>query len=174
MRRGATKFERGLGRDWLDISDTADAVSAEDLCRLFHSLTETLRCQFVNGKVEWAFHSAAGCLVLLAVSFFVAFNSLIFRCSVRRLIPSFFAAAVTFPFVVANACKMSLRSVSWRSSGLAFSPKALAGEMPRGSVAPAACRNAAGKSRGAIFGPVAITTPCSMAVRSSRTLPGQL
>ena len=55
MRRGAAKFERGLGRDWLDISDTADAVSAEDLCRLFHGLTETLRCQFVNGKVEWAF-----------------------------------------------------------------------------------------------------------------------
>src|ERR1700736_2214052 len=52
MRGGAAKFERGLGRDRLDVRDTADAVGPENLGRLFHRLTETLRCQFVNGKVR--------------------------------------------------------------------------------------------------------------------------
>ena len=52
------------------------------------------------------------------------FISLILRCKVRRLMPSFFAAAVMFPFVVASACMMSRFSVSCRSSGLAFSPNA--------------------------------------------------
>src|SRR6516162_8115186 len=52
------------------------------------------------------------CFVLAVVSFSLAFISLILRCSVRRLIPSFLAAAVTFPLVVTNACKISLRSVS--------------------------------------------------------------
>ena len=52
MRGSAAKFERGLGRDRLDVGDTADAVGPENLGRLFHRLTETLRCQFVNGKVR--------------------------------------------------------------------------------------------------------------------------
>jgi len=52
------------------------------------------------------------CFVLAVVSFSLAFISLILRCRVRRLIPSFLAAAVTFPLVVTNACKISLRSVS--------------------------------------------------------------
>jgi hypothetical protein len=52
MRGSAAKFQCGLGRDRLDISDTADAVSAENLCRLFHGLTETLQYRFVNGKVK--------------------------------------------------------------------------------------------------------------------------
>jgi len=52
MRGSAAKFERGLGRDRLDVGDAADAVGPENLGRLFHRLTETLRCQFVNGKVR--------------------------------------------------------------------------------------------------------------------------
>src|SRR6266404_7631932 len=52
MGGGAAKFERGFGRDRLGVGDTADAVGAENLGRLFHRLTETLRCQFVNGKVR--------------------------------------------------------------------------------------------------------------------------
>src|SRR5437667_872015 len=102
------------------------------------------------------------------------FISLIFRCSVRRLMPSFLAAAVTFPFVVASACVISLLSVWCRSSGLDFSSNAFAAEIPRGDTVPAACRTAIGRSRTVTFGPVAITTPCSIAVRNSRTLPGQL
>jgi len=43
MRGRAAKFQRGLGRDGFDISDTAHAVGAENLCRLFHCLTETLQ-----------------------------------------------------------------------------------------------------------------------------------
>src|SRR5437868_163380 len=35
---------------------------------------------------------------------FTRFISLILRCSVRRLMPSFLAAAVTLPFVAASAC----------------------------------------------------------------------
>jgi protein kinase-like protein len=45
-------------------------------------------------------------------SAFAAFISLIFRCSVRRLMPSFFAAAVTFPFVAASAWAINFFSVS--------------------------------------------------------------
>jgi hypothetical protein len=52
MRRSAAEFERGLGRDRFDVGDTADPVGAENLGRLFHSLTETLQCRFVNGKVR--------------------------------------------------------------------------------------------------------------------------
>src|SRR5580765_90251 len=51
MRGGAAEFERGLGRDRLDIGDTADAVGPENLGGLLHGLTETPRCEFVNGKV---------------------------------------------------------------------------------------------------------------------------
>ena len=46
-------------------------------------------------------------------------------------------------------------------------------EMPAGTGAPAACRTAAGRSRRPTLAPVAMTTPCSIAVRNSRTLPGQ-
>ena len=87
--------------------------------------------------------------------------------------PSFLAAAVTLPFVVARACMINFLSVSCRSSGLAFCLKASAGEIPRGDTTLAAWRTAVGRSRNVILGPVAITTPCSIAVRSSRTLPGQ-
>src|SRR6266545_3168439 len=60
------------------------------------------------------------------------FISLILRCRVRRLMPSFLAAAVTLPFVVASACMINFFSVSCRSSGLDFSPKASVAEIPRG------------------------------------------
>jgi hypothetical protein len=40
---------------------------------------------------------------LLVPSAFARFISLILRCSVRRLMPSFLAAAVTLPFVAASA-----------------------------------------------------------------------
>src|SRR5438093_1297859 len=43
--------------------------------------------------------------------------------------PSFFAAAVTFPLVVASACVISLLSVWCRSSGLDFSSNAFAAEL---------------------------------------------
>ena len=49
-----------------------------------------------------------------------------------------------------------------------------AGVMPAGRLAPAAARTFGGKSRNVSFEPRAITTPCSIAVRSSRTFPGQL
>src|SRR5438270_5427189 len=52
MGGGAAEFKRGLSRDRVDIGDTAHAVGPENLGRLFHRLTETLRCQFVNGKVR--------------------------------------------------------------------------------------------------------------------------
>src|SRR5689334_2407059 len=42
-------------------------------------------------------------LPVFYVSAFGAFISLIFRCKVRRLMPSFLAAAVTLPFVAARA-----------------------------------------------------------------------
>ena len=50
--------------------------------------------------------------------------------------------------------------------------------VPAGLIAPTAAtgaplRTEAGRSRRAIFGAVDITTPCSIAVRNSRTLPGQ-
>ena len=63
------------------------------------------------------------------VSDFSAFISLILRCSVRRLMPSFFAAAVTLPFELANACRISFRSVSCRSSGLVRPPNARVAEI---------------------------------------------
>ena len=52
MGGGAAKLERGLGRDRFDIGDTADAVGPENLGRLFHRSTETLRRRFANGKVQ--------------------------------------------------------------------------------------------------------------------------
>jgi len=39
-------------------------------------------------------------------------------------------------------------------------------EIPAGNFAVAAWRTAIGRSRNVILGPVAMTTPCSMAVRS--------
>ncbi len=55
------------------------------------------------------------------------FISLILRCSVRRLMPSFLAAAVTLPFVVASACMINFFSVSCRSSGLDLFAKSFGG-----------------------------------------------
>ena len=52
MRGGPTQFESGLGRYRLHIGDTAHAVGAENLCRVFHRLTQTLEGQFVNGKMQ--------------------------------------------------------------------------------------------------------------------------
>src|SRR6266851_9870750 len=52
MRGGPTQFESGLGRYRLHVGDTAHAVGAENLCRLFHRLTQTLGGQFVNGKMQ--------------------------------------------------------------------------------------------------------------------------
>src|SRR5207247_7621735 len=79
-------------------------------------------------------------LAAMASAFVLAtFISLIFRCSVRRLMPSFFAAAVTFPFVVASACMINFFSVSRRSSGLDFS-HAFAVEIAPGDAVPAVCR----------------------------------
>src|SRR5439155_271116 len=80
--------------------------------------------------------------------------------------PSFLAAAVTLPFVAASACKINFFSVSCRSSGLAFSPNASAAEIPRGDTARAAWRMAMGRSRSVIFGPVAMTTPWSIAAHA--------
>src|SRR5437868_9248510 len=57
MRGRAAKFECGLGRDRLDVGNTADAVGPENLVRLFHRLTETPRWQFVNGKVRLEYAS---------------------------------------------------------------------------------------------------------------------
>ncbi len=74
-----------------------------------------------------------------------------------------------FPFVVASACMMSRFSVACRSSGLAFSSK----DRTRVPAAGAACLTATGRSRKVTFALVAITTPCSIAVRNSRTFPGQ-
>src|SRR5436309_101943 len=68
MRSGAAKFERGLGGDRLDVSNTADAVGAENLGRLFHHLTETLRCQFVNGKVRTSCTSLFWLMFTVAVA----------------------------------------------------------------------------------------------------------
>ena len=48
----------------------------------------------------------------LVGSDFSAFISLILRCSVRRLMPSFFAAAVMLPLVAASACMIRRFSVS--------------------------------------------------------------
>src|SRR5207237_8801731 len=52
MRGGPTQFESGLGRYRLHVGDTAHAVGAENLCRLFHRLTQTLGGLFVNGKMQ--------------------------------------------------------------------------------------------------------------------------
>ena len=61
MRSGAAELQRGLGRDWFDVRDPADAIGAENLARLFHGLTETRRRQFVNGKVWIGIVSSRGC-----------------------------------------------------------------------------------------------------------------
>ena len=68
---------------------------------------------------------------------FAAFISLIFRWSVRRLMPSFLAAAVILPFVAASAWAINLLSVSCKSSGPVFSPNASVGETPPGNFAVA-------------------------------------
>ena len=52
MRGGSAELKGGLGRDRFDIGDTADAIGPENLGRLFHRLTETLRRRFVNAKVR--------------------------------------------------------------------------------------------------------------------------
>ena len=51
MGGGAAKFEGSLGSDRLDVCDTPDTVCAKNLRRLVHRPSETLGCQFVNGKV---------------------------------------------------------------------------------------------------------------------------
>ena len=53
-----------------------------------------------------------------------------------------------------------------------FAPASTA-VIPPGRCRAAPCRTFMGNSRTVIFGPFAMTTPCSIAVRSSRTLPGQ-
>ncbi len=52
VRRGTTQFQRCLSRDWLDIGDTANAISTENFLLLGHGLIETLESQFVNGKLS--------------------------------------------------------------------------------------------------------------------------
>src|SRR3954469_23501137 len=143
----AAQLQRGFGRDWLNVGHATNAVGSEYLLCLRH--------------VGYVRDSPA------------AFISLILRCNVRRLMPSFCAALVMLPFVVASACMMSRFSVSWRLSALDFSPNAFPGVIPPGKAAPVAARTLGGRSRTVSFEPRAITTPCSIAVRSSRTFPGQ-
>src|SRR5207244_7930240 len=114
-------------RDRLHVRHTADAVCSKNFLLLGHGLIETLERSFVNGKV----------LIFQAVGVqnvsryesplgaaFARFISLIFRWSVRRLMPSFLASAVTLPFVAASAWAINFFSVWCRSSGLVFTPQA--------------------------------------------------
>ena len=48
--RGTTQFQRCLSGDWLDVSDTADAVGPKNFLMLSHGLIETLEGWFVNGN----------------------------------------------------------------------------------------------------------------------------
>ena len=76
---------------------------------------------------------------------FPSFISLILRCRVRRLMPSFFAAAVMLPFVEESAWLIRRLSVACRSSGLVPSSKASCGAIP--APATPAARPSADRAR---------------------------
>src|SRR6185437_13841653 len=124
----ASELERGLGRNRLHVRHPANAVGPENLFCLRHGA-------YCSGGLRppTTFYPSPRSAVIdrrYRPDSPAAFISLILRCKVRRLMPSFCAAFVMFPFVVDNACMIKRLSVSCRSSALDFSPNAFAGVMP--------------------------------------------